>query len=84
MGVRNCLRCNGFLQLEDDEWRCLLCGRYYYPQPPPLPENYVPELKTRRKYNQTENRDESVTPHDINSLLKMFRENKFRIRYRHI
>ena len=68
MGVGNCLRCNGFLQLEDDEWRCLVCGRYYYPQPPP--ENYVPESKTRRKYPRMGYR---YTPHDINSLLETVR-----------
>ena len=82
MGVGNCLRCNGLLQIEDDEWRCLLCGRYYYPQPPPLPENYVPEPKTRRKYNTIEYRDKA--PHYINSVLELIRENKFRIRHRHI
>ena len=74
MGVGNCLRCNGLLQIEEDEWRCLLCGRYYYPQPPPLPENYVPEPKTHRKYNRMGYRDEIVTPHDINSVSKLIRE----------
>lgn len=29
-----CLRCRGDLVLEVDEWRCLQCGRYYYPQRP--------------------------------------------------
>ena len=80
MGVGNCLRCNGILQFEDDEWRCLLCGRYYYPQPPPLPEDYVPEPNTWRKYNRMAYREESATPRDFNSLLKLVRENKFRNR----
>ena len=64
MLVGNCLKCNGLLFLEDDEWRCFLCGRYYYPEPPPLPENDVLQRKTWRKYNRMEYRDESLTVHD--------------------
>ena len=69
MRVGNCLKCNGLLLLEYDEWRCLLCGRYYYPQPSPLPEDDVPQRKTWRMYNRTGYRDESLTLHDITSLL---------------
>ena len=68
MGARNCLKCNGLLQAEDDEWRCLLCGRYYYPQPP---LNYVPERNLQRNYNPVVPQDLSPTPRDINSLLEL-------------
>jgi hypothetical protein len=27
---KGCRRCTGDLVLEDDEWRCLQCGHYYY------------------------------------------------------
>ena len=69
MGVRNCLKCNGLLVHEDDEWRCFLCGRYYYSQQSPLPENDVPQRKTWRNYNSVGYRDESLTLHDITSIL---------------
>ena len=80
MGAGNCLKCNGLLQVEDDELRCLLCGRYYYPQQPPLPENHVTEPRTWRKYDRMAYRDEGVTPPDFNTLLKLVRENNFRFR----
>ena len=28
----SCPKCKGDLAKEDDEWRCLQCARYYYPQ----------------------------------------------------
>ena len=73
MGVGKCLKCNGLLLVEDDEWRCFLCGRYYYSQPSLMPENDVPERKTRRNYNTDRMgyQGESLTLHDIYSLLRL-------------
>jgi hypothetical protein len=34
MRLASCLKCDGDLVLEEDEWRCLQCGRYYYPRKP--------------------------------------------------
>jgi hypothetical protein len=28
---KSCGKCGGDLILETDEWRCVHCGRYYYP-----------------------------------------------------
>ncbi len=30
--LRNCQKCQGDLALDGDEWHCLQCGRYYYPE----------------------------------------------------
>ena len=38
MQLRSCGKCRGDLIQEEDEWRCLQCGRYYYPNPPYLSE----------------------------------------------
>ena len=38
MQLQSCGKCRGDLVLEEDEWRCLQCGRYYYPNPPCLEE----------------------------------------------
>ena len=76
MGVGICLRCNGLLQIEEDEWRCLMCGRYYYPEPP---QNYVSERKTKRNYDRMGYQDAIQTPIGFNSRLKLIRELRFRI-----
>jgi hypothetical protein len=34
MKLRSCGKCRGDLIQDEDEWRCLQCGRYYYPNPP--------------------------------------------------
>ena len=31
MYLRSCHKCKGDLVYEGDEWRCLQCGKYYYP-----------------------------------------------------
>tara|TARA_B100000315_G_scaffold249044_2_gene279697 strand:- start:889 stop:1098 length:210 start_codon:yes stop_codon:yes gene_type:complete len=28
---KSCGKCGGDLVMEGDEWRCIHCGRYYYP-----------------------------------------------------
>ena len=33
--LKSCRKCGGDLVLDEDEWRCFQCGRYYYPLPPP-------------------------------------------------
>ena len=33
MKLKDCEHCRGDLFLEGDEWRCLQCGRCYYPKP---------------------------------------------------
>lgn len=33
--LKSCRKCGGDLVLDEDEWRCWQCGRYYYPLPPP-------------------------------------------------
>ena len=38
MNLASCLKCKGDLLHEDDEWRCLQCGHYYYPESPHAPE----------------------------------------------
>ena len=30
--LKCCGKCNGDLTLGGDEWRCLQCGKYYYPR----------------------------------------------------
>ena len=30
--LKCCGKCEGDLTLDGDEWRCLQCGTYYYPQ----------------------------------------------------
>ena len=32
MNLASCHKCNGDLIYEGDEWRCLQCGKYYYPK----------------------------------------------------
>ncbi len=32
MNLASCNKCKGDLVYEGDEWRCLQCGKYYYPQ----------------------------------------------------
>lgn len=32
--LKCCGKCDGDLTLDGDEWRCLQCGTYYYPQFP--------------------------------------------------
>ena len=34
----SCLKCNGDLVCDEDELRCLQCGKYYYPGRPKLDE----------------------------------------------
>ncbi len=36
--LRSCRKCRGDLVHEGDEWRCLQCGTYYYPQAQQHPE----------------------------------------------
>ncbi len=31
--LRACRKCSGDLVLDNDEWRCWQCGKYYYPRP---------------------------------------------------
>ncbi len=38
---KSCGKCGGDLIMEADEWRCIHCGRYYYP-----PVNQSLDLKT--------------------------------------
>ena len=38
MQLRSCSKCRGDLIQDEDEWRCLQCGRYYYPNQPHLSE----------------------------------------------
>ena len=33
LNLGSCQKCKGDLVYEGDEWRCLQCGTYYYPQP---------------------------------------------------
>ena len=45
--LRGCLKCYGDLYLEDLDWKCLQCGRYYYS---PRWESYpIPREMTRDK-----------------------------------
>ena len=32
MNLASCYKCKGDLVYEGDEWRCLQCGKYYYPK----------------------------------------------------
>ncbi len=32
MKLASCNKCKGDLVYEEDEWRCLQCGKYYYPK----------------------------------------------------
>ena len=32
MNLASCPKCKGDLVYEGDEWRCLQCGKYYYPK----------------------------------------------------
>ena len=32
MNLASCYKCKGDLVYEGDEWRCLQCGKYYYPE----------------------------------------------------
>ena len=34
MNLASCYKCKGDLVYEGDEWRCLQCGKYYYPKGP--------------------------------------------------
>lgn len=38
LNLGSCRKCNGDLVNEGDEWRCLQCGTYYYPQAQSPPE----------------------------------------------
>jgi hypothetical protein len=33
--LKACVRCGGDLALDDGDWLCLQCGRYYYARPKP-------------------------------------------------
>ena len=30
--IKGCTKCGGDLFVQDDEWGCIQCGRYYYPK----------------------------------------------------
>ena len=50
--LRNCQKCQGDLALDGDEWHCLQCGRYYYPEnvlaPGQQPADTAGRLPTRK------------------------------------
>ena len=45
--LKSCRKCGGDLVLDEDEWRCWQCGRYYYPLPPPTDLRPVPDKPAR-------------------------------------
>ncbi len=44
---KSCRKCGGDLVLDDDEWRCWQCGRYYYPLLPPTDFRVVADPPVR-------------------------------------
>ena len=65
MQLRSCSKCRGDLLLEEDEWRCLQCGRYYYPNRPLLPEtNGIQDRNWVRKPSG------GIAGRDINSVIE--------------
>ena len=53
--LRSCEKCKGDLILGDDEWRCLQCGRYYYPDLPAAVAAAAlkpPRRETPRRYRK--------------------------------
>ena len=61
--LKNCEHCRGDLVFEGDEWRCLQCGRYYYPKT---------QLLAQRNALHGWNRGTSggMVDQDINSLVQ--------------
>ena len=45
--LKSCRKCGGDLVLDEDEWRCWQCGRYYYPLPPPTDHRPVADKPVR-------------------------------------
>ena len=60
----SCLKCTGDLVLEDDEWRCLQCGRYYYPRSP-----YLSEINPAGGQKRRRSPSGGVAGRNINSLI---------------
>jgi hypothetical protein len=46
---KSCGKCGGDLIAEDDEWRCVHCGRYYYPNVSNVARLFDPETAHSRR-----------------------------------
>ena len=46
-----CRKCNGDLVMDEDDWRCLQCGRYYYSELPAVLEDDTARKRRPRNIN---------------------------------
>ena len=67
------MKCTGDLLLEDDEWRCLQCGRYYYPECSPVAEEEEDDGHARRRqlWRKYASDDRLPTVQEIEALLTL-------------
>ena len=66
--LKSCNRCLGDLFLEDDEWRCLQCGHYYYPHQPGLAVG-ISEISFPSNHNGSRQRKGRFGGKDVNSAV---------------
>ena len=70
MRLGSCGKRKGDLVLEDDEWRCLQCGSYYYPEysSPAVDAMLQPAgRETPRQYRK----DRGPTSEEVSALLSL-------------
>ena len=67
--LKSCNRClGGDLFLEYDEWRCLHCGHYYYPNDPGLVVA-LPEVSFASSHNRSRQRAGRFGGRNVNSAV---------------
>jgi len=70
--LKTCRKCQGDLLWDGDEWHCLQCGRYYYPNPAvlDLPEEPMDadSLSTGEAGGRSPSQQQGA-PNSINSLI---------------
>ena len=70
MRLGSCRKCKGDLLLEGDEWRCLQCGCYYYPEYCSSVADDAPQ-PTRRETPRQYRKDKGPTSAEITALLRL-------------
>ena len=76
MRLGNCIKCTGDLLLEDDEWRCLQCGCYYYPERSSETEKEegVGSPRVRKLWRKYDSDDSLFTVQKVEALLRLRRD----------
>ena len=76
MRLGSCMKCTGALLLEDDEWRCLQCGCYYYPERSSATKQEEDDgsPRMRKLWRKYASDDSLFTVHKVEALLRLRRD----------